>query len=140
VRGFRAQQFVEYSGSTSSTLRGQETVVQTLIHPASSHDPYVLLEISGELDLDTQDGFEEVVSGHLGSGSVVLDMSQVEFLAIASLRSLLSCQSAAEAGAHHLVYAETPDQARRLLELSGVAGQLEMCDSLAAAGEAAQAR
>jgi anti-anti-sigma factor len=112
--------------------------MQTLIHSASVEDPYVLLEVSGELDLDTQDGFEEVVSGHLGSGSVVLDMSQVEFLAIASLRSLLSCQSAAEAGAHHLVYAETPEQARRLLELSGVDAMLEMRDSVAAAGEAAR--
>ena len=90
----------------------------SLTYDPASLERFVVFRVSGDLDLDTQDGFEEEVLDRLHRSSVVVDMSGLEFLAIASLRSLVVCHRSA--GEHHraLVYADAPRQARRLLHLS----------------------
>src|SRR4051795_8866920 len=103
--------------------------MEMLIRETQPSDTFVVLEVRGELDFDTQDGFESAICQQLGSTSVVVDCSQLEFLAIASLRSLLLCQRSAQAGEHTLVYADVPAQARRLVTVAGVADQLAFAGS-----------
>lgn len=106
--------------------------MQLLTRETQPSDTFVVLEVRGELDFDTQDGFESAVCAQLGSSSVVIDCSQLEFLAIASLRSLLLCQRSAAAGHRSLVYSDLPAQARRLVTIAGVQDQLVFQESLAA--------
>jgi anti-anti-sigma factor len=98
--------------------------MEMLIRESQPSDTLVVFELKGELDVDTQDTFEAAVCRELGSSSVVVDCSQLEFLAIASLRSLLLCQRSAQGTGHSLVYADVPAQARRLVSLAGVQDQL----------------
>ena len=97
--------------------------MEMLTRKAQHSDTFVVVEVRGELDVDTQDRFEAAVREQLGASSVVVDCSQLEFLAIASLRSLLLCQRSAD-GEHTLVYADVPPQARRLVKIAGVQDQL----------------
>ncbi len=84
------------------------------------------LRVVGDLDLDTVGEFEHDVAVLLEQSSVVVDLSGLDFLAIASLPALLECQRRASVHARSLVYRDPPVQARRLLELSGVGGSLTL--------------
>lgn len=103
--------------------------MQMLTRESQPSDTFVVLEVRGELDVDTQDRFESAICAQLGTSSVVVDCSHLEFLAIASLRSLLLCQRSAVAGHRSLVYSGFPAQARRLLTVAGVQDQLVFKDS-----------
>lgn len=94
-------------------------------------EPFVVLEAIGELDLDTQDEFERVVSRLLGTSSVVVDLSGVEFLAICALRSLIICHRLAGTAGHEVFYAEPSRQLVRLLTVSGLAEVLPVRASVA---------
>jgi anti-anti-sigma factor len=107
--------------------------MEMLTREALPTDTFVVIEVRGELDFDTQEGFETAVCRQLGSSSVVIDCSHLEFLAIASLRSLLLCQRSAEAGHRSLVYTDVPAQARRLVTVAGVLDQLTFQESTTAA-------
>ena len=100
------------------------------IEAAPPDQPFVVVEVTGELDIDTQDGFEAEVSDHLRGCSVVIDLSRLEFMAISSLRSLLSCEQSATDWSRSLVYAGPPVQARRLLAVSGLDTVLRVSSSL----------
>jgi anti-anti-sigma factor len=106
--------------------------VHTLTIESDVSGPDVILSAIGELDIDTQDRFQQVVIDELGSSSVVVDLSRLDFMSISSLRSLLSCQRSAQLGRHALVYADAPRQARRLLAVSGVGDLLSVRDTVAA--------
>jgi anti-anti-sigma factor len=103
--------------------------MEMLTHESRSSDTFVVIEVRGELDVDTQEGFEAAVCSQLGISSVLIDCSRLEFLAIASLRSLLLCQRSALAGHRSLVYADVPAQARRLVTVAGVQDQLVFQES-----------
>ena len=92
---------------------------------------FVILTAVGELDIDTQDQFQAAVFDELRSSPVVVDLSRLDFMSIASLRTLILCQRSAGLGAHELVYAEAQQQARRLLAVSGVGDLLCMRDTVA---------
>jgi anti-anti-sigma factor len=102
---------------------------------ASLDQPFVVVEVSGELDLDNQGGFEAEVAQHLEDRSVVIDMSQLEFLAISSLRSLILCDRSATEGRRRVVYAGPQRQARRLLEVAGLDGVLRISPTVSDATE-----
>ena len=93
-------------------------------------DAPVVFEVHGELDLHTEKDFETTVCGHLHSGSVIVDLSELEFLSISSLRSLLVCRRSATAAARRLDYVGAPGQARRLVAVAGLEEEL----ALSAAG------
>jgi anti-anti-sigma factor len=102
---------------------------------ATPDEPFAVIQVTGELDLDTQDSFEAEVLQRLKGGSVVIDLSRLEFLAISSLRALLSCQRSAGEESHRVVYAGPPQQARRLLEVSGLDRVLVLSATLTGANE-----
>src|SRR5919107_2025883 len=96
---------------------------QSRVLPTADAAPYVL-EVRGELDLHTQEAFESAVCAQLGSGSVVVDFSELEFLSISSLRSLLLCRRSATAADKSLSYVGAPGQARRLVAVAGLTDEL----------------
>ena len=98
--------------------------MNTLDFESRTWDPFTVLKPVGELDLDTLVDFERVVSDHLSRSSVVLDLSELAFVAISALRSLMVCHAEAEAGGRQLLLAGLPRQTRRLLMLSGLDGVL----------------
>ena len=96
-------------------------------------DPFVVLRATGELDLHTQDEFEREVARLLGATSVVVDLSGLDFLAIAALRSLMVCHRQAATTGHELFYAEPSAQTLRLLSLSGLDAVLPVAPTVAQA-------
>jgi anti-sigma B factor antagonist len=97
--------------------------------------PFIILEVAGELDIDSQDRFEHEVCEHLGTSSVIVDLSRLNFLAIASLRSLLVCQRTAAESPRALRYAAAPDQALRLVRVAGLDEVLSIGGTMANAQE-----
>lgn len=93
-------------------------------------DHFTVVRAVGELDLDTQDAFEGVVSGHLLSSSVVVDLSAVEFLAISALRSLMVCHAVAGTTGREIYYAGPTRQSRRLLAIAGLYETLSLRSSV----------
>jgi anti-anti-sigma factor len=94
--------------------------VTTLTLKSTAEDQFVVFTAVGELDLHTQDLFEEAVTRQLALTPVVVDLGEVAFLAISALRSLMVCNAMAGTYAHELYYARTPDQTRRLLNIAGL--------------------
>ena len=97
---------------------------------AQSSDHFTVVRAVGELDLHTQGEFEGVVSSHLGSSSVVVDMSEIEFLAISALRSLMLCHAVAGTAGRELYYAGPTSQSRRLLTVAGLDEMLPLRSSV----------
>jgi len=104
------------------------------LESAPPDQPFAVVQVTGELDLHTQDGFEAEVVRHLLGGSVVVDLTGLEFLAISSLRSLLACDASAGARHRRVVYAAPPQQARRLLHVSGLDEVLVLSPTVVDAG------
>ena len=94
-------------------------------------DPFVVLRATGELDLHTQDEFEQAVRRLLSSSPVVVDLSGIDFLAISALRSLLVCHRLAASMGHVLFFAEPSRQTLRLLEVSGLDTVLPVAPTVA---------
>ena len=65
--------------------------MDTLTFNSHSTDTALIILVKGQIDLPTQDRFEEVVTTALASSSVVVDLSQVSFLSVSGLRSLIAC-------------------------------------------------
>jgi anti-anti-sigma factor len=105
------------------------------IESAPPDEPFAVMQVTGELDLHTLDGFEAEVAQRLKGGSLVIDLSGLEFLAVCSLRSLLSCERSALEEQRRVVYAGAPQQARRLLHVSGLDEVLRVSTDLTDAGE-----
>ncbi len=93
-------------------------------------DAFTVVRATGELDLDTQDEFEDVVSAHLTSSSVVVDLSDVEFLAISALRALMVCHAVAGGVGREVYYAGPTRQTRRLLDVAGLDATLTLRSSV----------
>ena len=107
--------------------------MHTLTIEPHDSDPFVVLKATGELDLATQDQFEQVVAGHLDSSPVVVDLSGVEFVDISALRSLVICHGLAGTSGHELFYADASRQALRLLSVAELDSVLPMRLSVAEA-------
>lgn len=97
----------------------------------SEGDPFAVLRVSGELDLCTQDEFEQAVRRLLGSSPVVVDLSGVDFLAISALQSLLVCHRLAASMGRVLFFAEPSPQTVRLLQVSGLDTVLPVAPTVA---------
>jgi anti-anti-sigma factor len=95
----------------------------------------VRLELSGELDLASAPQFERALERamHAHPARLVLDLSDLSFLDSCGLRELLGAQRACErAGCSLTLIAGDP--ARRLFELTGLAGRLPLAEQPPAGG------
>ncbi|HLN76111.1 MAG TPA: STAS domain-containing protein [Nocardioidaceae bacterium] len=92
-----------------------------------------VLKVSGDLDLETQSRFEATVFDLLDRGSVVVDLTRLEFMAISSLRSLVLGHRYAASRRHALVFAGPSRQTRRLLSVARLDSVLHIRPSVTAA-------
>lgn len=113
-----------------SRLRTEISVKNLKLDSQLSSDHVTVVRAVGELDLDTQDDFEGLVSSQLSSSSVVVDMSAVGFLSISALRALMVCHAVAGASGRELYYAGPTRQSRRLLAVAGLDQTLPLRSSV----------
>lgn len=100
---------------------------------STTEDPFVVLTAIGDLDLHTQDLLEETVTQQLERSPVVVDLGQVEFLAVSALRTLMVCNAMAGSNARELFFAGAPGQTQRLISIAGLAEVLPIRASVAEA-------
>lgn len=100
---------------------------------STTEEPFVVLTAIGELDLHTQDLLEDTVTQHLERTPVVVDLGQVEFLAVSALRTLMVCNAMAGSNARELFFAGPPGQTKRLISIAGLDGVLPIRASVAEA-------
>ncbi len=86
--------------------------------------------VSGELDLTTELRFEAQLLRALSDGPVVVDLAGVEFFAISTLASLVSCHRASLEAAVPLVIAAAPPAVRRLLHIAGLDAEIPLYPSV----------
>lgn len=62
------------------------------------HGELIVYELSGSLDTETADGFEEAFSGQYDGDAegYVIDMKALTYISSAGLRALLACRNRAE--------------------------------------------
>jgi anti-anti-sigma factor len=107
-----------------------EILVQALSLEPQVVDPFVVLKAIGELDLHTQDEFESALRDLLATSSVVVDLSEVEFLAVSALRTLIECHRLATSMGNLLFFAEPTKQTARLFALTGLDAVLPVAPSV----------
>ncbi len=99
--------------------------LRIVVELASDH---VRVRASGELDLETGRGLEETLSEQRRDRDVLLDLREVGFVDSAGLRALLGLrQHAARDGWWMTVVPSEP--LRRLLTMTGTAGQFDLTDT-----------
>lgn len=106
-----------------------------LLRIIERHD-HLVVSCKGDLDFDSADILVNAVSDGLSSGNLhtVLDLNHVTFIDCAALRSLaIADQLLTDAGGSLSVVCNN-EFVLRLLELSGLDEELDVFDSLSAAG------
>jgi anti-sigma B factor antagonist len=105
------------------------------------HGEAVVITATGELDLAVVGQMEEALAEEAldGAGSVVVDLTGLEFMDSSGLRALLLCsERLGRRSTPWAVAVEDGSAVRRLLDLSEVAGRLPLASSrdkaLASAG------
>jgi anti-anti-sigma factor len=119
---------------TSSSLPGSEAAGGDLDFSAPAFEivaerrgpRQVCLWVSGELDLATAPQLRASLTDALsGTDGVVLDLGGVRFIDSTGLAAIIAGANAAEAaGASFQLATPLPDQAKRLLDLTGVSARL----------------
>jgi anti-sigma B factor antagonist len=97
---------------------------------------HLVVSCKGDLDFDSADILVNAVSDGLASGNIhtVLDLNHVTFIDCAALRSLaIADQMLTDAGGSLAIVCNN-EFVLRLLELSGLDEELDVFDSLSAAG------
>ena len=90
----------------------------------------VHLKLSGDLDLYSSPTFDDALVAVEGEKwpVIVLDMRELAFLDSMALRLVMRTQARAEQDGRRVVVVRGPEFLDRVLELSGLAGHLELVD------------
>jgi anti-anti-sigma factor len=91
----------------------------------------VHLKLRGDLDLYTSPEFDDALVTVEGEKwpTIVLDMRELNFLDSMALRLVMRTQARAEQDGRRVVIVRGPEFLDRVLELSGLAGHLEIVDA-----------
>ena len=95
-----------------------------------------LINIKGRIDHKTAKDFEEALKSHLGdgqTGSLVLDLGELEYMTSAGLRVLLMLAKKLQGTGGHLVLCAMPESVRLVFELAGFLPIFEIEDTRQAA-------
>jgi anti-sigma B factor antagonist len=89
-----------------------------------------VLALAGELDMASNPQLEEAIDGVVASDSqlVVLDLGDLRFMDVSSLRVLVASHQLAERSGKRLVLANIGEQTRRLMTLTRVIDVLTVID------------
>ena len=91
---------------------------------------HLILHVSGELDLATapllEDHLESAWAGD--APAVVLDLHELAFIDSTGVRLILRAQQRADAEERGFALRRLPDQARRVCDLVGLTGRVQMDD------------
>jgi anti-sigma B factor antagonist len=93
------------------------------------------LTLRGELDLATAPELEELLEARIDSGDVVLDLRALEFMDSSGVRVLVAAHTrAGRAGTRLIVVRpERGSAVRKIIEISGLDGELNLVDDPAQA-------
>lgn len=86
--------------------------------------PVLVVQVRGDVDLDSQLEIEAAITRSLRTMPVVVDLHDVPFFAISGLGMLLRCRRAGLAYGHPLILAQPRPQLLRLVRAANLTGQL----------------
>jgi anti-sigma B factor antagonist len=89
-----------------------------------------LLRLTGELDMAGVDQFERllIADGSPEAGTFVVDMRGLTFIDSSGLRALIIAEKRVRAEGGRFVVVRGSDQVNEVLEMTGVAKQIELLD------------
>jgi anti-anti-sigma factor len=91
------------------------------VHLEPMRDGWVRVRVEGELALNSSATLERAVEAELHANSVLLDLSQIDFIDSAGLRAMTALVRTAKATGRQLrLSADLPPHARRLMEIVGL--------------------
>ncbi len=94
-------------------------------------DGHLVLNVAGEIDLDTRDHFAEFVSAAMDqSGSVVIDLRDVTFLGSVALSVLVEAATRARSSGDRVAVCRPTPLVRKVLGVSGVDDLIDIRDDL----------
>lgn len=94
-------------------------------------DAAVRVILRGELDLSNANMLSEALEEHRPAGGrISIDLSELTFMDSSGLRILLMADAAARAEGHTLRIAAPSRAVRRVFEVAGVLGELDVEDSV----------
>jgi anti-anti-sigma factor len=85
----------------------------------------VILGLHGEIDIASAPELENALAGPLavpGEARIVIDLAAVEFIDSTGLATLIEAQARADGNGCSLILRHVPPQAKRLLEITRLAG------------------
>ncbi len=90
----------------------------------------LLVRLSGELDLDSFDAVDEVLSSAQsnGNGGVRIDLRGLEFIDSSGIRLLLMAFDRAQSNGHELCIIRGSERIQRVFALTNLDGRLPFCD------------
>jgi anti-anti-sigma factor len=108
---------------------------QLTISTAAAHGGTVVVTLHGQLDLRTVRQARDALSVHVGAGvrRVVVDLSYLQFMAVAGARALLETQTLLMARGGSMALACPQPVVARMLQLSGADQQIPVYATLGAA-------
>jgi anti-sigma B factor antagonist len=100
------------------------------VRGTDSRDDALVIRLAGELDLYNADDVRKALTDAIdsGTGRIIVDMSEVEFVDSTTLGVLLEARS--KIGRHGLLIAAPQAETRRTLQVSGLDRHLPVHDSV----------
>jgi anti-sigma B factor antagonist len=136
----------EESKPTRSPMRSQGMVAgdehgRLRVHRSHPRQGIDVCTVIGEVDLCTAPLLQHALleTEHRHSRGVVVDLSQVSFLAVAGVRVLAAAAEQADVHQHRFAVVVTTRPVKRMLELTHLDGYVDSYPSLAAAVHASTA-
>ncbi len=123
--------------ATSASNDNEPAVAQTVLVTSARIDSTAVLRVSGEVDIVTAPQLEEAAEDALATtpSCLVLDLSQVGFLASAGLAVLVACRRLCGDGVRFRVVASSPATLRPI-EMTGLHTEITVMSTLESALEA----
>jgi anti-anti-sigma factor len=90
----------------------------------------LLLRLTGELDMAGVDRFERLLTSHQTpeAATFVLDMRGLTFIDSSGLRAVIMADQRVRDGGGRFIVVRGPERVNQVLEMTGVARQIELVD------------
>ena len=113
----------------STTGGGEEREASLSLASRELRDGGVEIVVVGDIDIATGPELERYIISNDRGGDVTLDLSQVAFIDSWGLRVLVAAHRRAERNGQRLILCDIQPIVRRVLEISGLAGFLNIIES-----------